>query len=95
MQPANFQSTIFSFTCANIRTSVQSGQVGGTEGAIGLLTVSRQQDVAQMPIERERDAAQCGLISSGSSSLSTDSSARMEMEYCSLWGNIVEIMELS
>lgn len=56
MQPANFQSTIFSFTCANIRTSVQSGQVGGTEGAIGLLTVSRQQDVAQMPGERERES---------------------------------------
>lgn len=59
MQPANFQSTIFSFTCANIRTSVQSGQVGGTEG--GDWVIDCQQATGCCPDagregERERES---------------------------------------
>lgn len=78
MEPANFQSTIFSFTCANIRSGsigkvgrsghAETGVRGQTiwERRIGLLTVSSQQDVGQM---ERRCTMQCGLISSPDPSL--------------------------
>lgn len=61
MQPANFQSTIFSFTCANFRNGSIGNRLGaaGTQTSwkrgIGLLTAGRQQDVGQRP----EDAAKC------------------------------------
>lgn len=78
MQPVNFQSTIFSFTCANIRRGsigkvgkrVVTEKGGGVQTiwdqGIGLLTVSSQQDVGQM---ERRCTMQCGLISSPDPSL--------------------------
>lgn len=78
MEPANFQSTIFSLLVPT-SGAVQSGKwvevgmlrrgCGGQtiwERRIGLLTVSSQQDVGQM---ERRCTMQCGLISSPDPSL--------------------------